>query len=493
MVLTLQDKIRHTGSLIRSLSRPQTAAKRSEMQQLWKQGRDELHILMEALKGLQQIERRRKSENIAYQLYLAINKLEWKMLLDSGEPFLRWTLTNPYIAWTHREDQSTVYILEIDTLQVDNLQTQALFPNVVSPYIPSLHPIDFKRNKMLRVYSREMPPVAGIQVVDHFEINMFPLSIQLTYEVGKQLMRYVFPDKKGGSNAGAAAAAAAAAATGSSSGVALYSTSSTQAAVPDSNLSISPSPSRPVTPIDESTTRQHRRYPNLLHSTDSSESSFISRRGRSGTDESAPSPSGKLQRLGAQAQMTELKQMQTRASESHSFIYIKVPSVLHSLTYRGPKEKNFEDLHMFEFYLPTLEYRNKTWTWYDFVSAIKKDAMRAALANTGALVREKLFQKRKMASAHQNETGNTNTLSSAVASIDDSDMAFEQQQVKLGQQPPMGEQAKSKKQRGGILKNILKRSDRRDEHDDTGGLASAGAASASASGSGSASASAFSG
>ncbi len=50
---------------------------------------------------------------------------------------------------------------------------------------------------------------------------------------------------------------------------------------------------------------------------------------------------------------------------------------------------------MFPFHMPTLEYRNKTWSWYDFIEALKKDAIRVIFANTGALVREKIFQQKR--------------------------------------------------------------------------------------------------
>lgn len=44
--------------------------------------------------------------------------------------------------------------------------------------------------------------------------------------------------------------------------------------------------------------------------------------------------------------------------------------------------------------MPTLEYRNKTWTFYDFLQQVKKDAIRAILvANTASLVKEKLFSR----------------------------------------------------------------------------------------------------
>ena len=50
---------------------------------------------------------------------------------------------------------------------------------------------------------------------------------------------------------------------------------------------------------------------------------------------------------------------------------------------------------MFVFHIDTLEYRNKTWSWLDFLNQIKKDAKKAVIANSGSLVKEKLlFQKR---------------------------------------------------------------------------------------------------
>ncbi|KAI8841147.1 hypothetical protein BJ741DRAFT_595362 [Chytriomyces cf. hyalinus JEL632] len=48
---------------------------------------------------------------------------------------------------------------------------------------------------------------------------------------------------------------------------------------------------------------------------------------------------------------------------------------------------------MFNFLLPTMEYRNKTWGWQDVFDALKKDAIKAVLHNSGNLVREKLFTK----------------------------------------------------------------------------------------------------
>ncbi|KAJ1568122.1 hypothetical protein HK405_003577 [Cladochytrium tenue] len=56
--------------------------------------------------------------------------------------------------------------------------------------------------------------------------------------------------------------------------------------------------------------------------------------------------------------------------------------------------------------MPTFEYRNKTWSYHEVLEAVKRDAIRAVLANSGNLVREKLFQKssRKVRDAVANAT-----------------------------------------------------------------------------------------
>lgn len=65
---------------------------------------------------------------------------------------------------------------------------------------------------------------------------------------------------------------------------------------------------------------------------------------------------------------------------------------------------------MFPFFLPTLEYRNKTWSWYNFIQEVRRDAIRVIFANTGALFREKIFPKKKLAEQRQ---GSQSSLHSA--------------------------------------------------------------------------------
>ncbi|KAI8925650.1 golgi-body localization protein domain-containing protein [Entophlyctis helioformis] len=582
------------------------------------QGRDELQVIMEALKGLQQLEKNRaKSDGLAFQMRLNVNKLVWLMLLDSGEPLLRWTSTNANFAWTSKDDLSTVNTVEIDTIYVENLQAGGSsgtggggggggaggsaggpvsgsgnsvntafsgFRDVISPYVPDRQTVDFRRNKMLRVYWREMAPVAGIQVVDHFEVNMFPLLIQVTYEMGKQVMRYVFPHKKAGGEAAGGVqtrpvtpmppgeetgrsrtphghgspmpggltsepsqtqmgGVSAAATVGPASGGQLPSLSSQASGMSvDTADSTAAGSGRRVRGYSEDSTVTlmagkssdvHRHgglslgLTGLSGSAGSAAASITAPTAASASTATGTShavvagstPATVSTALGQQRntnELSELRQMQARATENRSFIYIKVPSVMHCVSFRGAKETtNIADLTMFEFTLPTLEYRNKTWTWYDFANALKRDTIKIAFANTGNLVREKLFQKRKInAAAHTqamfgvagsgsetgSATGSGSTLASGAAGDESRIVTIDDEETRsLGgvptiqlddgsrpayhnplqsqsqpQPPPRRRDRRHSGSGGGIIKSILKRKAKKDD-DDEGGSGSGGA------------------
>jgi hypothetical protein len=326
-MLSLQEKVKHSEYLLKYGKRGDIPLSPDEMTQAKKSNieyRNDLYVLMEGLKNLQNIEMKKRSLNIAWQILVQIDHFNWLMLQDNQEPLCRWTIENLNFVWINNEDQSSVNTLEVDNTFVENLShTATIFKDVISPYKPD-NSDNYDKQKVIRVYWRENAPVAGIQVVDHFEINMHPLLIQMTYDFGKMVGKYLFPT----------------------------STASTD------------TPSKTTKPLTDGSDQKDRKTP-----------------------------------FGFQ-ESNQMRQMQDRANQNKSFIYIKVPGVEHCLSYRGSKEKNIEDLNRFTFFLPTLEYRNKTWTWYDFLQAAKKgtlnslDALRAALANTGALVREKLFVKK---------------------------------------------------------------------------------------------------
>ena len=216
--------------------------------------------------------------------------------------------------------------LVINTSEVENLNGPKK-KSVLSTYYPDSI---LDSDKFMRVFWHENAPVAGIKVVDHFEVNLHPLMIQMTYDFGVEMGNYMFPNK-------------------------------TERKVSAKSILTSPT-----------ATEAHN-------------------------DEEITKDMTPLSMIDDNARMLE---MQLRAERNRAFIYIKVPSVQHCISYKGKKETNFEDLQNFVVQLPTLEYRNRTWSWYDFLNALKKDALRAALANTGSLLKEKLFVRKGIEPHH---------------------------------------------------------------------------------------------
>ncbi|KAI8620772.1 golgi-body localization protein domain-containing protein [Chytriomyces sp. MP71] len=298
------------------------------------QFQEEIHVIMEALKALSILEQKKNSLEVALQLNINAKNLVWTMMQDAkvigekAQPLAQWTLTNTRFLWVQNEDQSSLNTLEIDKVYLENLLPNGVYKNMISPH-GDTRGVDFRKRKMVRVYWKEMAPVAGIMVIEHFEVNLYPLLLQISRETGRAAEKYFFPKSKKEEDRG-----------------------------DELGAIDSPEKERRVNVATAVTSRKKKEKASEL---------------------SEP--------------YDEFKEMQLRAAENRSFVYIKVPTLQLCLSYKGLREKNIEDLHMFTFLMPTMEYRNKTWSWQDVFAALKKDAIKAVLHNSGALVREKLFTK----------------------------------------------------------------------------------------------------
>jgi hypothetical protein len=281
-VVSLQEKIRQAESMMRyrvhkSFENTPGGDKLGEIHQVLTVYRDELYVLMESLKELLSLSRTRKSVDVAWRLTIKARELLWDMMQDDGVPLCRWKFDTTSYVYVQNEDQSSSNTLEIDQLHIQNcLESPSGFVDLLSAFIFDKRVMDFNKTKSLRVFWREMAPVAGIQVVDHFEINMFPISLNVTYEVAKQLMYYIFPERK---------VKAMVKEKEEKSGAGDYASSS--------------------------------------HSREASSATTGSKKGKEVVVET------EMPNI-----VDELLQMQTRASNNKSFIYIKMPGVQLQLSYK---------------------------------------------------------------------------------------------------------------------------------------------------------------
>uniref|UniRef100_A0A670Z656 Bridge-like lipid transfer protein family member 2 n=1 Tax=Pseudonaja textilis TaxID=8673 RepID=A0A670Z656_PSETE len=200
------------------------------------------------------------------------------------------------------------------------------------------------RQLALRIFSKVRPPVGGISIKEHFEVNVVPLTIQLTHQFFQRMMGFFFPGRN----------------------------------VEEEEVGDEEDKSKLVT------TGMPVVKPRQLMV---SEDSLGSGKGM-GQGLNRTSGVRRSFRKTPEYPVDDIDKMKERAAMNHSFIYIKIPQVPLCVSYKG--EKNSVDWGDLNLVLPCLEYHNNTWTWLDFAMAVKRDSRKALVAQ---VIKEKLRLK----------------------------------------------------------------------------------------------------
>ena len=431
---------------------------------------DELFFMMKAITTSQRNTDDRKADAQAAGLlryYFSAMEIVWHLTQEANQPLAEFQLGNVTFERTDNSDGSNHSAIQIDKIHGLNLRPHTIYPEIVAAYdYPKMTRSDLK---MLRVNWHMLEAIAGIPVVDHFEVNLFPLKVQLEYETGRRLFEYIFPSKGSGDDGSspfmvrhhqpmqsieddedeeaeiqskrasmrkaAANPAFGNGATGAAAGAgslelrlqpthqlpdnkhpALRPPSSNADRKPASGLGIylreydprrlfAPSiPSsrssdnlpqragqnRPSADYLPSSQRGREQNPKRNSTTgDGNESekrtrfALTTKSARSSSSDDKSRDKERLQKS------DDLTQMLNRASNYMTLAYVKIPSVVLCLSYKGRGTRNIEDVHNLVFRMPTLEYRNKTWSNLDLALALKKDIIRGLISHTGTIFSNK--------------------------------------------------------------------------------------------------------
>lgn len=426
---------------------------------------DELFFMMKAITTSQRKydDRAQASQsNGLLRWYLSASEIVWHLMREKNDPLMEIQLKHAAYDRTDNSDGSNYNTMEIEKIHGLNLLPDALYPEMLAPFFEngsSLEEGPGQDIRMFRVQWYMLEAIAGIPVLDQFEVNLFPLKVQLEREIGKKLFEYIFPPSAENS--------------GASPFMVKHlppvqdqdEDSDFEPSVPTTPTSLTPDsgetqPStragslelrlKPTTNLSEynhrlnssnkhssasdlaSTIDESHRF-KLFQSSDRSRSATrsqtslrpqsnrtVSRRrsgeslkssSRSTTNTSSTNvvslgSASERRRFGLHRTASkdntaekekgsdDLTQMMSRASSYMTLAYVKIPSVVLCLSYKGRGERNLEDVHDFVFRMPALEYRNKTWSNLDLALRLKKDIIRALISHTGAIIGNKLSHHR---------------------------------------------------------------------------------------------------
>lgn len=358
-VVSLQDQVRQLRDYCDGYRENFTVLNEAQIQEFrtYKayllSAQEEVYLTMEAITKAQSHKKeQRRDPKTNLKLVFSADKLVWTMMLDSQQPLCEWTLTKTNFVWVSKEDHSSQNTLEVDQMRLVNLSSSR-FSELVSPYLENRKSVDFSRQKMLRGYLHQLPPVGGISVVQHLEINLFPLKFQMTYDFGKQIASYMFPEKRRGTT------------------MEISNTSTTAGSVFLTSQGLTSEPRELQTDNDQASRRTSAPNgdgkPGQLDRSNSFVIKLSDGKGelrpivgkseagkqndpqlRRDMDQDtfdvsfAPAPKKPLRKPTKQSSSNittrrisdELTLMKTRASSNRTFIYIKIPGVPHCLSYQ---------------------------------------------------------------------------------------------------------------------------------------------------------------
>ncbi|KAL7976085.1 hypothetical protein Chor_009763 [Crotalus horridus] len=300
-ILHLQEAVRQHVAQIRLLER-------------------QMYAVMKLRKQLEDVRVARRTE-----FYFA--QARWRLTEEDGQLGIAEVELQRFLySKLNKSDDTAEHLLELGWVTMNNLLPNAIYKVVLRPQSAC----QSGRQLALRIFSKVRPPVGGISIKEHFEVNVVPLTIQLTHQFFHRMMGFFFPGRN----------------------------------VEEEEVGDEEDKSKLVT-------------------TDSLGSGKGMGQGLNRT-----SGVRRSFRKAPEYPVDDIDKMKERAAMNNSFIYIKIPQVPLCVSYKG--EKNSVDWGELNLVLPCLEYHNNTWTWLDFAMAVKRDSRKALVAQ---VIKEKLRLK----------------------------------------------------------------------------------------------------
>ena len=414
---------------------------------------NELFFIMKAIITSQQKNDDRKSSKATglHRWYLSASEIVWHLMRDKNEPLLEFQLGNAAYERIDNRDGSNHNAMEIQQIRGLNLLSYALYPDIIGPY----HDPDQGSkptgldHTMLQVHWYMLEAIAGIPVLEEFQVKMFPLKVQLERDLGKKLFEYIFPGVGSNPEGGvlspmnvknmkpveaeedseaeeAASALSPNLSNGSASQEDLHGidigalgrrlkptlslqhhdrllrlNSGTNLRGKGLGLSIfkHPNPSLSSRATGDQSASRKSSYDNLQIAKKNADrvngQHNAAHKSKLGIHRpSSKDRRGKAKKGDKDKPSDDLSMMMSRASNYMTLAHVKLDSFVLCLSYKGKGDHNIEDLHDFVFRMPTLEYRNKTWSNLDLALRLKKDLIKALISHTGAILGNKFTHHR---------------------------------------------------------------------------------------------------
>eukprot|EP01135_Chromosphaera_perkinsii_P012070 Nk52_evm8s2579 gene=Nk52_evmTU8s2579 len=128
-------------------------------------------------------------------IHILLRDANWTLVNAKGSPITDLKFCNFRFMHTIFLDESSIQKLELGSIALNDRLTGSVYDKAIEPYVngQSIVTSTFDKDTILRIYTRKIPSVGGIRLMEHFEVNIAPLKVQITQQLYTELFNYYFP------------------------------------------------------------------------------------------------------------------------------------------------------------------------------------------------------------------------------------------------------------------------------------------------------------
>ncbi|EPZ31555.1 FMP27 domain-containing protein [Rozella allomycis CSF55] len=159
------------------------------VKQSYKEAQKQLSVIVEAFKTILYRKKHQSSLKPSSNNTVIFRDFTWDMIKDSNEAICTVSVLDSDFQWTYFEDNSVKCSIKVKNLFIKNRLRDSLYEDILSP-------LETINDYSLFISWKELAPVGGISILEHLNINLSPLKIQLYYTFSSLFMHYVYPERK---------------------------------------------------------------------------------------------------------------------------------------------------------------------------------------------------------------------------------------------------------------------------------------------------------